>query len=99
YKILHLPALFRGLVDVESCSLSYLTIGPDGQQAKVEMKVKQKDEQKMREIINDAYEKIMTQQFYEGCGKETCSWCQFVRDQQAAIPDSDEDLSGLDETV
>ncbi|MEL6393174.1 MAG: ATP-dependent DNA helicase, partial [Bacteroidota bacterium] len=34
----------RGLVDVESCSLSYLTIGPDGQQAKVEMKVKQKDD-------------------------------------------------------
>ncbi|MEM8585245.1 MAG: ATP-dependent DNA helicase [Bacteroidota bacterium] len=96
YKLVY-EAYERGLSTVASCCLSYLTIGPDGKQAKIELRVKPKDELAMRTIVKEAYEKIMNQQFYTGCGKDTCTWCQFVRDRQAELPEQIEDLAKLDD--
>nr|MBA2407109.1 hypothetical protein [Chitinophagales bacterium] len=31
------------------------------------------------ELIKSSYQKIMNHEFTEGCGKDECSWCSFVR--------------------
>jgi DNA helicase-2/ATP-dependent DNA helicase PcrA len=37
-------------------------------------------------LIKEVYDKIMQHDFYEGCGKKTCQWCEFVKTQ--VLPDS-----------
>jgi hypothetical protein len=43
----------------------------------------------VRDQIKFAYDGIMNHRFYEGCGKEDCEWCNFVRDNFAEVPVSD----------
>ncbi len=35
--------------------------------------------------ITSTWEKIQNREFYIGCGKETCHWCNFVKSNQLAI--------------
>ena len=35
-------------------------------------------------IIKQVYDKILAQDFYTGCGKSTCQWCEFTRTQVLA---------------
>jgi DNA helicase-2/ATP-dependent DNA helicase PcrA len=35
--------------------------------------------------ITDTWQKIQDQQFYKGCGKEDCHWCNFVKTNNLAI--------------
>ncbi|CAN5842970.1 ATP-dependent DNA helicase [soil metagenome] len=35
--------------------------------------------------ITDAWEKIQSRDFYTGCGKEDCHWCNFVKTNELAI--------------
>ncbi len=39
----------------------------------------------VREQILTAWEKIQAKDFYTGCGKEDCHWCNFVKSNQLAI--------------
>lgn len=39
----------------------------------------------VKEQILDAWEKIQAKDFYTGCGKEDCHWCNFVKSNQLAI--------------
>ncbi len=39
----------------------------------------------VKEQILDAWEKIQAKQFYKGCGKEDCRWCNFVKENQLAV--------------
>jgi DNA helicase-2/ATP-dependent DNA helicase PcrA len=39
-----------------------------------------------QQLIKEVYDKIMQHDFYEGCGKKTCQWCEFVKTQ--VLPDS-----------
>lgn len=43
------------------------------------------DEQVVRGQIRSVYERIKNYEFREGCGKEDCSWCTFVKDNQLNI--------------
>ncbi|MEM6396821.1 MAG: ATP-dependent DNA helicase [Bacteroidota bacterium] len=96
YKMVY-EAFERGLVKVDTCTLSYLTIGPDGDQAQVSIEVKPEDEEALRIIIHEAYARIMAQDFYQGCGEDSCLWCNFVRDRQAEVPAVAEELELLDD--
>jgi DNA helicase-2/ATP-dependent DNA helicase PcrA len=40
------------------------------------------DLQTVREQIKDTWLKIQNQDFYTGCGKEDCTWCNFVKDNK-----------------
>jgi len=40
------------------------------------------DLQTVREQIKDTWLKIQNQDFYTGCGKENCTWCNFVKDNK-----------------
>jgi DNA helicase II / ATP-dependent DNA helicase PcrA len=39
----------------------------------------------VKEQIVSAWEKIQAKDFYTGCGKEDCRWCNFVKDNELAI--------------
>ncbi|MGB3073709.1 MAG: PD-(D/E)XK nuclease family protein, partial [Chitinophagales bacterium] len=47
----------------------------------------------VKEQIKTSYDAIMNHQFYTGCGKEDCRWCDFVRNNYSvvAIPDNNEE--------
>ncbi len=49
------------------------------------------------EMMVDSYKSIMNQEFYEGCGKDTCKWCNFVKKNVMVDSFSDEDAGDLDD--
>jgi DNA helicase-2/ATP-dependent DNA helicase PcrA len=48
--------------------------------------------------ITDTWERIRSHDFYTGCGKEDCHWCNFVKTNQldiAAYAEEEEEHSSL----
>jgi len=39
----------------------------------------------VKQQIVDTWQKIQDKDFYTGCGKEDCHWCNFVKDNQLAV--------------
>ncbi len=37
------------------------------------------------EQLYNVWEKIQAKDFYTGCGKEECRWCNFVKDNELAV--------------
>ena len=48
----------------------------------------------VREQISDTWDKIQAKDFYTGCGKEDCHWCNFIKTNDLAI-----ELHDMDETL
>jgi DNA helicase-2/ATP-dependent DNA helicase PcrA len=57
------------------------------------------DLQQVGDQINMVWEKIQSREFYTGCGKADCHWCNFVKTNQLAVsllnPEDDEDTGEL----
>jgi DNA helicase II / ATP-dependent DNA helicase PcrA len=45
--------------------------------------------------IVTVWQKIQNREFYTGCGKETCHWCNFVKDNKLAIGFEEEEPAAL----
>ncbi|MBS1511103.1 MAG: ATP-dependent helicase [Bacteroidetes bacterium] len=43
------------------------------------------DTETVKQQIAQTWEKIQAKDFYTGCGKEDCHWCNFVKDNQLAV--------------
>ena len=43
------------------------------------------DEMLVRSWIKETYDKIMKHDFYEGCGEPSCTWCNFVKNNELNI--------------
>ena len=43
------------------------------------------DLQTVRDQIISTWEKIQNHDFYTGCGKEDCHWCNFVKDHKQFV--------------
>jgi len=43
------------------------------------------DTETVKQQITDTWQKIQDRDFYTGCGKEDCHWCNFVKDNQLAV--------------
>ena len=43
------------------------------------------DIETVKHQIKDVWQKIQDRQFYTGCGKEDCHWCNFVKDNKLAV--------------
>ncbi len=43
------------------------------------------DTETVKQQIKDTWQKIQGKNFYTGCGKEDCHWCNFVKDNNLAI--------------
>ncbi len=43
------------------------------------------DTETVKQQITETWQKIQNREFYTGCGKEDCHWCNFVKDNQLAV--------------
>jgi len=43
------------------------------------------DTETVKQQISDTWQKIQNREFYTGCGKEDCHWCNFVKDNKLAV--------------
>lgn len=43
------------------------------------------DTETVKQQITDTWQKIQDRDFYTGCGKEDCHWCNFVKDNELAV--------------
>jgi len=51
----------------------------------------------VRQLIQETYQKILDQQFFEGCNEERCSWCQFLKKNVAVNSFSEPEIEELDD--
>ncbi len=52
----------------------------------------------LKNLISQTYEKIMRQEFYQGCGRADCVWCNLVKTQSVEVgPISQPDVEALDD--
>ncbi|HMN90124.1 MAG TPA: ATP-dependent DNA helicase [Saprospiraceae bacterium] len=62
------------------------------------MELSSSDAAFMRELVQETYAKIMQHEFYEGCGKPNCAWCNFVRHNAAVDSFATEIMETLDDS-
>ena len=43
--------------------------------------------------ISTVWEKIQAKDFYTGCGREDCKWCNFIKNNQLAVVLHDAELT------
>lgn len=51
----------------------------------------------MKSLLRETYDKIMQQEFYEGCGKSDCLWCNFLLRNVAVDSFAEEEIEALDD--
>ena len=42
-------------------------------------------EEVVKQQMMDIWQKIQAHEFYKGCGKEDCHWCNFVRENKLSL--------------
>ncbi|MEL7219936.1 MAG: ATP-dependent DNA helicase [Bacteroidota bacterium] len=82
---------------VASAAISYLDIDKHGELTMEEMPFTSKGIQEVKTLLRESYDKILAHEFYTGCGKPTCEWCNFVREDYAPPSFSSEAVEGLDD--
>lgn len=82
---------------IVSGEISYLE--PDGQGVfpSRQLVFQPEDVTFVKNLIKDTYGKIMRQEFYEGCGKPECSWCNFLKNQEQVNSFAEEEIEELDD--
>ncbi len=78
YKIL-LENYRNNSWQVESGAIDYIEPNDKGQFIKKNIPVTAADVKIVTEQITSTYTKIQNYDFFEGCGKETCHWCNFTK--------------------
>lgn len=82
---------------LSSAAISYLDMDKHGELTMEEMVFTAKGVNEVKALLKASYAKILAQEFYTGCGKPTCEWCNFVRDDYAPPSFSSEAVEGLDD--
>ncbi len=60
---------------------------------KIRIDIHPEDTALVMEQIKDSWKKIQRHEFYTGCGKEDCYWCNFTRENHLqAVPEEEEQL-------
>ena len=62
-------------------------IEPDkkGEYRKEKIVINPQDMETVKQQITDVWHKIQARDFYTGCGKEDCHWCNFVKNNKLAV--------------
>ena len=84
--------------DWKVVSTEFDFIEPDKKKAyrKEKIVITPEDTATVTEQLYTVWEKIQAKDFYTGCGKEDCRWCNFVKDNELAVTMHDIELA--DET-
>jgi DNA helicase-2/ATP-dependent DNA helicase PcrA len=80
------------LKDWVAISTEFDFIEPDKKKnyQKIKLVINPSDIATVSQQITETWQKIQDQQFYKGCGKEDCHWCNFVKTNNLAIALHDE---------
>ncbi len=79
YKILMDAQKYKPWVMV-SGEIDYLEKSDEKQFVKHKFQIVQDEVDTVKAQIRDTYQKIKNLEFTQGCGKEDCEWCNFIRD-------------------
>lgn len=73
--------------DWQVVSTEFDFIEPDDKKEyrKVKITITPPDVETVKNQISTAWQKIQNRDFYTGCGKEECHWCNFVKNNQLAV--------------
>lgn len=95
YKILYenRPGFQRNVIE---SAISFLVMDSEGNQPAVNVPMTRENVDTMTEMITATWQKIQAQEF-NGCGKPTCRWCNFVADNLTEIPATTEEVELLDD--
>lgn len=77
----------NGQRDWRAVSTEFDFIEPDKKKEyqKRKLVISAEDITTVTQQIQDTWQKIQAREFYTGCGKETCHWCQFVKTNDLAV--------------
>ncbi|MBK8041629.1 MAG: ATP-dependent helicase [Haliscomenobacter sp.] len=89
YKLLF-EQLDRSSRVVTEGEIAYVHPDKQGAFPSVQIVFEPEDMRLVRELIVDTYARIMNQDFYSGCGKDDCVWCNLAR--QTTLPPSLTDM-------
>lgn len=96
YKILY-EAYGPSTHVVQAGQIAYLEPDAKGLFPTKELKYEAKDVAFVKKLIIDVYHKIKRHEFYEGCGKSDCQWCNFVKENRPIDSFSDPEIEALDD--
>jgi DNA helicase-2/ATP-dependent DNA helicase PcrA len=73
--------------DWKVISTEFDFIEPDkkGEYRKEKIVINPQDMETVKQQITDVWHKIQARDFYTGCGKEDCHWCNFVKNNKLAV--------------
>ena len=73
--------------DWKVISTEFDFVEPDkkGQYHKEKIIISPSDIETVKQQLTDVWQKIQARDFYTGCGKEDCYWCNFVKDNKLAV--------------
>ena len=73
--------------DWRAISTEFDFIEPDKkkQYRKFKLSISAADIETVSQQITDSWQKIQDREFYKGCGKEDCHWCNFVKTNNLAV--------------
>lgn len=70
---------------VEQAEFDFVEPDQKREYVKMPVRITPADIQTVRQQITSSWEKIQAHDFYTGCGKSDCHWCNFVKDHNLAI--------------
>ena len=82
---------------VKKATLEWVEADKKGKIQTHDIEFSKDDEQWMEKRIATTYDKILQHDFYKGCGKKDCQWCNFVNDFKTPIHFDVSVSEGLDD--
>lgn len=96
YKILYESAS-KTQESITTGAIAYLEMDKKGVFPTKKIKLKPEDTAFVKGLIVQTWQKIQAHQFEEGCGEDSCVWCQFVKNNITPDSFADTDIEELDD--
>jgi DNA helicase-2/ATP-dependent DNA helicase PcrA len=96
YKILY-ERFDRGARQVNAGVISWTDPDAKGRFTTKIIEIQAQDVVFMRNLIQEVYHKIQNHDFYEGCGKPDCKWCNFVRNNISSDSFAEVEVEEMDD--
>ncbi len=90
YKIL-IDNSDQGKYQVRSTEFDFIEPNNKKEIKSQKVEITKTDTDVVREQIKSVWEKIQARQFYKGCGKEDCHWCNFVKTNKLEVIETEEE--------
>ncbi len=82
---------------VRKTAISYLDLNKAGKLTIEPLDLSAGDMQRAKAMLKDSYQRIKAQDFYTGCGEESCEWCAFVREDMQTPSHTTMEVEELDD--